>query len=162
MKTYPTAIYLAGPIDGISIEEGCSWREELAKSVPSGVLLVSPAHAYLGTVNTANAKQMDYLNRNLIQNCQGFLANLLGPGRGFGTVREIEFAVLSNRFVAVAGHDSLHESMMTYDFPIVDTLMEGVESIIDRVATKRNEPPMGLPAFLFPQQRDEDGDDRED
>lgn len=118
-------IYLAGPLDGISWEEGRSWYEEAAALAPSDVVLYCPGHAFM--FQAADAMRMDMANRAVIAMvADAVLAKLDGPGKALGTCREIEFAKrLDKPVVAVGAPDSL----LTYDLITVDSLEEGMEEI---------------------------------
>ena len=154
MKTHPISIYLAGPIDGVDKREACQWREDAAALAPTGVLLVSPAHAYIGTTNPATAREMDRISRSLILSCYGLVANLSGPGRGFGTIREIEFAKMNQRFVSVVVNeeDPIFDSLMSYDLMLMPTVDEAIQSVASQIVDQRerNKNTMMIGPFQFP------------
>lgn len=130
----PILIYLAGPQDDVTQEEARGWREELAGLAPSGVAFFSPAHAYMN-VNRVSFPAVDWMNRKAIEVAHAMIANLDGPGRGFGTIREIEYAISQHTGVWVVGDVS--HALMTYDLHRVDTLEEAMEEILDAVGEAR-------------------------
>lgn len=140
----PILIYLAGPIDDVEVEEAQGWREQIAVDLPEGVVLFSPAHAFLN-VNASNIKRADWANRHVINCADAVIANLDGDGRGFGTIREIEFAVRIGRPVVVVGQ---LESLMQYDLEVVGRLDEALMTALELVAEKRDDRAFSLPSFL--------------
>lgn len=131
----PILVYLAGPQDDVTVETAQGWREQLALEAPSGVAFYSPAHAYLN-VNRASFPAVDFMNRKAIETAHAVIANLSGPGRGFGTIREIEFAVAQQTGVWVVGE--LEHSLMTHDLHLVATPEAALADILDTVAEARH------------------------
>lgn len=129
-----TIIYLAGPIDGVAAGESQTWREKAADLVDTGVLLFSPAHAYMNAA-PINAQSIDWINKSVIDQCDGVLANLTGAGRGLGTIREIEFARLRNKPVAVAGDLDVHYS--AWDLVVRPTLEDAVHELLKAIYAQR-------------------------
>lgn len=85
------------------------------------------------------------MNRKAIQASHAVIANLLGPGRGFGTIREIEYAAANNTMVVVVG-DFPH-SLMTWDLTLADSLEGALDAVLQRVAEVREDMqrgPMGI------------------
>lgn len=149
----PILIYLAGPQDDVLPEESRIWREEMVKIAPSGVAFFSPAHAYVGSVSGVNFKAVDWCNRSVINSaCHGVIAKLDGPGRGFGTIREIEFAVMTGTPVAVVGEV---RSLMSQDIGICKTLEEAIAWVLERVDENRNRPSF-IHQLLSPNEGDEE------
>lgn len=110
----------------------------MVKIAPSGVAFFSPAHAYMDSVSGINFKAVDWCNRSVLHNAvHGMIAKLDGPGRGFGTIREIEFAVMSHKPVAVVGKV---DSLMSHDFGICQSLEEALAYVLERVSEDRNQP----------------------
>lgn len=140
-------VYLAGPIDGISPPEAASWRTSLALDFPD-VLFFLPNRAY-ANVTRESAGVMDGMNRHAIEHCTGVVANLSGKGRGFGTIREIEYACSKNKFVAVVvdPEDIGENTLLTYDLMLSKTPTEAMEALLtvwaDRMANATQ-----LPQFL--------------
>lgn len=132
MNGKTTLIYLAGPIDGISPEEARGWREDLAAITPSGVLLFNPCTAYHG-VNAMTAKGADHINRHVIAHSSAVIANLSGPGRGFGTIREIEFARYCDKIVSVVVESPL-DSLLAYDVHQALSTEEALEFVLEEYA----------------------------
>jgi hypothetical protein len=135
----PYLIYLAGPVDGIAGKDAKGWREYLSSAAPPNIGLFSPAHAYLNITKECIVGA-DVSNRQIIANCSGVLANLLGPGRGFGTIREIEFANMHHKIVVVAATD-LDDTMLTYDLQVRPTLDEAFDHLLELINKRRNAPP---------------------
>lgn len=125
-----TMIYLAGPVDDISLEDAKGWREELGQQAPSGVLFYSPVHAYVGTVTKATIQMAERINRTFIHACQGMIANMSGPGRGFGTIREIEFARLSGVPVVAIVNEPL-DSLLAYDVYMAMDVDDALTTILE-------------------------------
>lgn len=135
----PIMLYLAGPIDDVSEEHACGWRREVAELVyGSAVLLFDPSTAWHGA-NQTTAVAVDWGNRHILAACDGLLANLSGPGRGFGTIREVEFACLHDLPVVVVGEIV---SLTAHNIDVVNTLEEGMQKLLERVAERRDVPPM--------------------
>jgi hypothetical protein len=146
-------IYLAGPIDDVT-DRGEVWREEAASLVGTGVLLFSPAHAYLNA-HLVNAQSLDWMNKHVIRNSAGLLANLGGPGRGLGTIREIEFARLFDKPVAVVGDFSQHLS--AWDLIFRSELEDALDDLIKAIGAAREQRQHPLAFFLqSPPQMGED------
>lgn len=141
---FPIMVYLAGPQDDVSGEIARGWREELAASAPSGVSFFSPAHAYLN-VNAASFPPVDWLNRKAIEASHAVIANLSGPGRGFGTIREIEYAAAHNTMVQVVG--DVGHSLMTWDIHLADSLDEALNNVLEHVMAAREQMQRGFPGM---------------
>jgi len=141
-------IYLAGPIDGINPGDARGWREQVEDQVPTGVLLFSPAHAYMN-VRPVNAQAIDWINKTVIRQCDGVLANLSGPGRGFGTIREIEFARLGGKPVAVVGDLDIHYS--AWDCILAESFDQAIEALLKAINEQREQMANPL-SFLMPGQ----------
>lgn len=123
-------VYLAGPQDDVTSEEARHWRAEIAKRLPAHVACFSPAHAYLG-VGASSFPVVDAANRTMITYCDLMIAWLAGEGRGFGTIREIEFAVAMDKPVIVVG-PAIRLSLMSHDVTVVDTMDDAVEALYQR------------------------------
>lgn len=100
-------VYLAGPIDDVSPEEATLWRDKATRAFHGyGIAVYDPAGAFnvpnLGPVVDLG-KTIREVNTAAIVHCDGLFANLTGPGRAFGTIREIERATRMGRVVVVAG-----------------------------------------------------------
>jgi hypothetical protein len=140
----PILIYRAGPQDDVTGDESRGWREELAAGAPSGVAFFSPAHAYLN-VSAASFPPVDWLNRVAIEKSHAVIANLSGPGRAFGTIREIEYAAAHNTMVQVVGADE--RSLMTWDVYLADTLDDALNAILEHVMEARELMQRGFPGI---------------
>lgn len=134
MSNHPILIYLAGPQDDVSKRVARGWREKLASSAPAGVAFFSPAHAYMN-VNRLSFRPVDHVNRLVINAATAVIANLSGQGRGFGTVREIEYAVQVGTPVQVIGPVS--HSLMTWDLTIAESLEEALDNVLHTVDASR-------------------------
>lgn len=130
------SVYLAGPMDGVSSDDAGEWREKLASEFPD-VLFYMPNTAYRNA-NRYNAVVMDGLNRHAINQCTGMIANLLGPGRAFGTIREVEYARLRSKRVVVVAHpkDVGEHTLMTYDLGLELTPTAAMENLLTYWADK--------------------------
>jgi nucleoside 2-deoxyribosyltransferase len=133
-------IYLAGPIDDVSIEEACAWRDQVASLAPAGCLLFNPVAAWQG-VSPLTAAAVAFGDRCAIVNCDGVLANLAGPGRAFGTIREIEFARNHGKPVAVAAGEKALTSCFAHDVYQEETLEEALMALIQAIREKQDTPP---------------------
>ena len=128
-----TLIYLAGPIDGVSIEDACAWREDLARHAPVGVVLFNPATAF-HNVNKQTIQGADAVNRMVIQMSSAVVANLSGPGRAFGTMREIEFARgACGKLVVVAVGPEPIEALLAYDLIQAPDPLEALEFALEQL-----------------------------
>lgn len=149
MAVVPVLVYLAGPQDDVSTEQARGWRETLMSNAPSGVAFFSPAHAY-GNVNPASFPPVDVCNRMVIRHvADAVIANLNGPGRAFGTIREIEWARAFNKPVVVIGEVV---SLMGHDVQTVATPAEAMQAVLEAVMSDRQQPPSGLVSFSWPWQ----------
>jgi hypothetical protein len=124
-----TLVYLAGPIDGIDRKDALGWREKLAEEAPSMVLLFNPVTAYHG-VNAGTAIAADQVNRMVIARCSAVIANLSGPGRAFGTIREIEFARFCEKLVVIV-NDRPEDSLLAYDCQQVRTPEDALIRVLE-------------------------------
>lgn len=152
----PTLIYLAGPQDDVTVEVARGWREELAALAGEGVAFFSPAHAYMN-VNRASFPAVDWVNRKVIEASHAVIANLSGPGRGFGTIREIEYAMQVHTMVQVIG--SLDHALMTWDITVVETAAEALDNVLKAVVDarenmKRFHPVLGIQIHPPPEEQE--------
>jgi nucleoside 2-deoxyribosyltransferase len=88
-------VYLAGPIDDVTTAQARGWRASLGAVLNElGYIGFDPAAPWLVQTNqlAVFAAAIDAGNRAVLQDCCAVIANLAGPGRGLGTIREIEFA----------------------------------------------------------------------
>lgn len=147
-------IYLAGPIDDIDREEAREWREQVGDQFGSGTLLYSPAHAFVNA-HYINARAIEFVNRLVLQNCDGVLANLSGSGRAFGTIREIEFARLHGKPVAVVADVSMNVHFSTFDLMLAPSFDKACDLLLKAIGEVRERPhPLAL--LLQPPQLGED------
>lgn len=118
-------IYLAGPLDGLDYD-GTTWYDEFDR-LCEGTQFVGfmPGKAYKGAVRSPI--NMDIANRAIIKEASAVLANLLGPGRALGTIREIEFARNLGKPVIVAG--DLSASLASHDLTLVGDLEEAMATL---------------------------------
>ena len=156
MRNRNVSIYLAGPIDGVPEDDAREWRQAVGQMAPVGVLCFSPAHAYFGA-SAATARELHYLNHRALEGCDAVLAYLRGPGRAFGTIREIEAARQMHKPTAVVGLKP-DESLMTYDLMVCDNLDGAVTAILEAVAAMRKRDGMPI-AFLQGMMRPPDQED---
>lgn len=123
--------YLAGPLDGVTYEEGRDWYEEIERMAPPGWVMYKPGHAFGSPASDPHS--MNMANRLVIaQVATIVIANLSGPGRGFGTIREIEYAKANGTPVYVIGGD-LDESLLAYDVDCLDTVFDVWPLITERI-----------------------------
>jgi nucleoside 2-deoxyribosyltransferase len=160
-KVNPIMVYLAGPIDDITRDEAQGWRKEISESAPIGVLFYLPTNAYAGT-SSVTAPAVDHMNRVAIAQSDGVLANLSGPGRGFGTIREIEFAKTMNKPVVVV-QDPMRRlvSLLLHDLHMRDDgVFAGLGQLLVEIQKGRNEQPMmmGFP-FVIGTPKEEEPDE---
>lgn len=135
-------IYLAGPMldhtGDFKHPEAQTWREEIAAEIPTGVLLVSPAHAFFGA-SPITAQALDYMERHMIHAADGVLVNLLTEEPAFGTIRDIEFARSHGRPVAVAGDV---RSLMAHDIMVEPSVELALLALIHAIRQEQDTPPM--------------------
>lgn len=146
----PLMVYLAGPVDGITEAEARDWRADVASDYPN-VLFFLPDTAF-ANVNRTNAQLMNHMNHHAINCSHATLANLSGPGTGFGTVREIEFAAARGRFVVVVDElGRLDKTILVHDLTVVKSMDEGMHKILEWHAEMANQPAMfmGIPMTQF-------------
>lgn len=122
-------IYLAGPMDGVGLDEARSWREDAQSRLSAiGCGTFSPAHAYSSPYYIKEAIQD--LNREAIIRSAGMLVNY-GP-KAFGTLREIEAARLLDKPVAVIAGDfigPLSAHVETHDLLLSDNLVSAIAKL---------------------------------
>lgn len=116
----PKLVYLAGPIDGISVPDAVMWRNEVTEKLTKhGISTFSPPHAF-NVGDFAVAKQVYEICKITIYNSDLILAYLDGPGMAFGTIREIEYArSLDKRVIVVS---SKLNSLFSYDVEVVSSI----------------------------------------
>lgn len=152
MKTM--TIYLAGPIDDIPEPEARRWRNELALGAPTGCLFFNPTTAWSGA-SQMTAQALDYGNRVAIVAADGLLANLSGPGWGFGTIREIEFARSQKKPVAVALGDRDPVSLLLHDVAVAVDVDAALGSLVEMIRRNQDKPPALFQLFSWGNQDDE-------
>lgn len=117
-------MYLAGPLDGLEVD-GTAWYDEFDKIRPDDVVGFMPGRAYIGAAE--NPAAVNLANRTIIAFSDGVIANLSGPGRALGTIREIEFAKSFGKVVIAVGY--LNNSLASYDLRVVPDLQSIVEML---------------------------------
>jgi len=130
----PRYVYLAGPINGITVTEGKTWRDTVAWTLGEfGIGSFSP----IGANNIGDLKRTSKIIVNIdkfaISQCDLVLVNLSGPGRAFGTIREIEYARTLNKRVIVIG--SGLTSAFAYDVEVVETFDDALHLILGKALT---------------------------
>lgn len=135
-------MYLAGPMDDVSTEEASGWRDKVIAEFPD-IVFFRPDLAY-GNATADTAPAILHMNQHGIECSQALIANLSGPGRGFGTIREIEYARTKTRYVAIAADrkDIGPHTLMAHDCHLFDTPTEAVQAAWEFLTDKINEPPM--------------------
>lgn len=154
-RTTPISIYLAGPIDGIPYTDAQDWRESI--DPPNTVLLFNPVTCFVNA-GMPVAAPMHTILKHVIACCDGVLANLSGPGRGIGTIREIEFAKGLNKPVTIVCPQEVEAtSMMTYDLDCFRTVSDAFVGILSQIVDQRHEPhPLAMLLGLDRMPGDED------
>jgi len=124
-------VYLAGPIDDISIKESHNWREDIARRLAyRGISSFNPAKAYTLTLLNPPSDLIKNINRFAIEQCDVVVVYLYGEGKGYGTMREIEYAKNINKRVIVIGNLSeISSHLEMYDIEIVETVIEAIERV---------------------------------
>lgn len=139
------AVYLAGPVDGTNDPTG--WREKLGEFSPDEVLLYSPPHAFMNPCKT-NAQALMAVNFAVIDICAGMIANLSVPGRAFGTIREIEYAInRGSPHISIVGDVS--ESLYAAGLCQFDTPEEALTHIVEKYMAAREHHEKMANAFGF-------------
>lgn len=146
--------YLAGPMDDVTKDQARTWRRKLARAYPA-VLFFDPSRAWLNATTTT-AEGVVYGDRAAIAHSTCVLANLTGPGRGFGTIREIEFARGQGKPVAIAGELA---SLFISDVTVRGTLEEAMDALLTEVADVLNRPHPFMLGQLRLMGLEEDDDD---
>lgn len=151
-------VYLAGPIDGLSYQEGVEWRQAATEKLAAhGIKAASPQRCkdYL-TSNEGVTREMDFckqeeefkdnpmstsrgiLTRDKFDalNCSMLLVNFLGAKRvSIGTVMEIAWAYLQGKpiVVVIEDNDTLHRNhpMLKETFSyVVNDLDDAINIVI--------------------------------
>lgn len=131
-QVLPSMVYLAGPIDDVSVDEAMGWREQFSNIVSfSGVSCYNPCGAFhMGRYVTLGVQQMVNINKMAIVNSDVVVANLAGTGKGIGTIREIEFAKsLGKRVLVVLPHQKEY-SLYTYDLEIFESVKVAAYALV--------------------------------
>lgn len=144
-------VYLAGPIDGIEPAQAMAWRNAVADLLleEHGIGSYSPAHAFVlppvnsvhpgspqATISADNCSKVVAANRSTLRLCDGMFVNLSGPGRAFGTIREIEYARICPLPVVIWGPDALRHSIEAFDCAVVSDMEEAVGVMARAVAAQ--------------------------
>jgi hypothetical protein len=142
-------IYLAGPVDGIGADEANTWRDAVSSAFPN-VLFFHPQLAYRNA-NMHNAHLMTHMNKHAIRCSNGVLVNLTGEGRGFGSIREIEFAREQGKRVVVACRpDDIGEhTLLAYDLELVADPIDGMQKLLEWLTDRVNSPQPTMFGFPF-------------
>lgn len=144
-------VYLAGPMDGLSYEEGLAWREQATKELAKyGIQCLSPMRGkdfLKGTPMQANLKLDHFLTSdsgitrrdiNDVMNSGAVLFNLLGAKKvSIGTMIEYGAAgafrkpIISIIEPRNSGNQNVHEHPMVRDLTTyrVDTLESGILAV---------------------------------
>lgn len=121
-----SGIYLASPLDGLDYD-GREWYKDAAERMEGlPAVLFCPGNAYMLT-DYEQARYVERYNRAAIEASHVVLANLSGPGRALGTIREIEFAKSRGKFVVVVG--DVGSSLASHDLEVVPSMEEAAHKI---------------------------------
>lgn len=118
------AVYLAGPLDGLDVD-GTTWYDEFARFCSEDMVGYMPGRAFINAAGYPAG--MDKMNRAALLECGWTLANLSGPGRALGTIREIEFASAHNRKVIVVG--DISKSLASHDLMTAESVEDAISQI---------------------------------
>lgn len=123
-------VYLAGPIDDVDKPQADGWRDSLAVLLAERDLVsFFPNRAYVVS-NRPSKEEMEAVvncNRHAIACSVATIAYLGGPGRGIGTIREIEFSRHMSKPVIVISDGGLDRHFALSDCMIVDTILQAAE-----------------------------------
>jgi len=142
-------VYLAGPIDDVDIQDAKGWRDLMARQLwTKGISVFNPATAYnlnLDRNTEFISKRLININKKAIEECDLLVANLSGKGRGFGTIREIEYAKSIGKEVIIIGE---LESLSAFDCLVFKSVLDfysylniriGAEKVPAPVVKKKND-----------------------
>lgn len=149
-------VYLAGPIDGLSYQEGIGWRDHAQKELAvEGIKGLSPQRGkeYIGEIKEI-ADEMDFskqegLSDNPMSTSKGIMArdkfdalnctilfvNFLGAKRvSIGTIMEIAWAYMQGKpiIVVIEDDDKLHKNhpMLRETFSyVVNDIDQGLDIV---------------------------------
>lgn len=121
LKPKYNMVFLSGPIDDVDGREASSWRDTLSRMLlGNGIASFNPYLAFKLEIDQKFiADKVISINKAAIDQCDLLIANLNGPGRAFGTIREIEYARLKNIPVIIIGDVvslSAHDCVVLKDF----------------------------------------------
>lgn len=116
---------MAGPLDDIE-HDGTVWYDEFDRTRPGDVVAFMPGRAYLGA-GKPNAEVVSRANGAMLRASNGVVANLSGPGRALGTIREIEFAKSLGKHVIAVG--DIDRSLASWDLVVVPDLASAVNRL---------------------------------
>lgn len=127
--TQTPVVYLAGPIDQVSVEESTKWREVAAQALEEVAITVSPRGMVAGgAVNDGSAVMA--LCRAVVPLCSHILTYLPRGVPALGTIREIEYARGLGLPVHVVG-DWVSASAFSADLTVHHSLANAIEYLID-------------------------------
>ena len=131
-------VYLAGPIDDIDIQDAKSWRELMARQLwTKGISTFNPATAYhlnLDRNTEFISERLISINKKAIEECDLLVANLSGKGRGFGTIREIEYAKSLGKEVIIIGN---LKSLSAFDCLVFENVLDFYSYLNIKIKTEK-------------------------
>lgn len=112
-------LYLAGPIDDVSIKQAQDWRKQVADSLPAYTCF-DPSRAFVNA-HISEFPRLIKINKEALGCSDVIIAYLDGPGKAIGTIREIEQATrLEIRVIVVVS--IYNERAGLCDVEVVETL----------------------------------------
>ena len=125
-------VYLAGPIDDTSSDHAKHWRAEASQVLGRyGIHAFNPYLAYNLVPRTMMgvAKQVLAVNETAIRVSDAVIVNLAVPGKGIGSIREMDLAVRLGLPVAAVTGDN-HKRLALHDVNSFQSLADACEWLV--------------------------------
>ncbi len=113
----PRMVYLAGPMDCVSVNEAIEWRVILSEVLNDGGISTFSPTAF--RTAKGGEKVTRAINDMAIFHSDLVIANLLSSRPSFGTIREIEYAVQMEKPVIVIWPREENIPLYAYDVTVV-------------------------------------------
>lgn len=122
-------VYLAGPVDDVDAGQAMGWRQQFAQLAPSALCICPPTVFLNARMDTAPGVRL--VCHSLIASSSVVVANLLGPGLGLGTAREVEIAVrdVGVPVVAMLPEAQRNSYLFAFDCLVVSSVEEAAQAV---------------------------------
>lgn len=127
-------VYLCGPIDSVTVEEGTTWRSEAQNRLTyHGFATFNPATAFrvgriLPDQISSMGRTIEKINRLAIAHCYALLVHVQPGQEAVGTWREVEYAREMRKPIYVVAPHLRHHAAL-WDVQVHDTLFDAVRAL---------------------------------